>query len=220
MANEKKKSRLPRKLKKAVKQCVGYYDGYYLVPPTYPGSFDGRLHYKRRTKWIERACDRYDALEFDWWDGKCPNFQSKRAKIIDEHLSHLYFVKNVSRSRNKRYMPQRKTSLKWHREHGEIFVYARNGVVYPKGAWIPKEKPKDMYFRCCSMREDIPVEEKYMVTHSVYSYQLLRRVDVEKFFITKEEFDDKTESAAKLYMRYLNEHPDKLIKVNNEKDAK
>lgn len=210
-----KKIRLPRKLKKAVAQCVGYYDGFYLVPPSYPGL---PIRYKRRTKWIERAVDRYDPLAFDWADTRFPQIQNKRGKMIDECISHLYYrqdYKNVGPN-SKRYMPHRKTSLKWHREHREIFVHAWAGVVYPKGAWVPKERPKDTYYRACSMKEDIPADEKFIVEHNVYSYEKLQHVRVEKFYITKEEFDDKEISARKLFLKYLSERPEKLIKVEEE----
>lgn len=210
-----KKCRLPRKLKKAVAQCVSYYDGFYLVPPSYPGL---PIRYKRKTKWIERAVDRYDAMQFDWWDGSEPHFQSKRGKMIDEWLADLYYgqeYKDVGRPNNKRYMPHRKTSLKWHREHGEIFVHCWAGVVFPGGAWVPKVKPKDTYYRACSWKDkNNPV---YIVEHNEYSYEKLQHVRIEKFYITKEEFDDKTLSARKLFLKYMDECPEKLIKCEDGK---
>lgn len=212
---KKNKKRLPRKLKKAVRQCVGYYDGYYLIPPTYPTCHSTKIRYKRRTKWIERACDRYDALQFDWWDGKPPRLQTKRAKIIDEWLSHLYFVLNYKLI-NKRYAQPRKISAKYHRLVGEIFVRFYKGVSYPNGAWVPKVQPADTYYRACSLKEDIPDSEKWFVEHCVFSYKKLRHECAEKFFITKEEFDSKELSARKLFLKYLEESPEKLIKMKED----
>ena len=72
------------------------------------------------------------------------------------------------------------------------------------------------YYRACSLKEDILDSEKWFVEHYVFSYKKLRQECAEKFFITKEEFDSKELSARKLFLKYLEESPEKLIKMKED----
>ena len=191
------KQRLPRKLKKAAHLCVSYYDGYMVALPIWKYE---KWKPRRHTKWMHRICDRY----WPYWD-YINGFESKgghrRGELIDGCLCYIYYAKRHYRK-----------NAKYHRLRGEIFTYCWQGVVFPGGAWVPKVKPKDTYHRCCFPGKDIPENEKYIVEHEEYSYKELRHVRVEKFYITKEEFDNKEISAKKLFMKYLDERLEELIK--------
>lgn len=198
-----KKIRLPRKLKKAAHLCTTYYDGYMVALPIWRYDRDVQ---RRHTKYMYRLCDRY-WLYWDWENGyDTHGLGHKRGELIRECLSDIYHAKRHYH-----------ITLKHHKKCGEIFTYCWMGVVYPNGAWVPKVKPKDEYYRCCYPKGEKPESESYFVTRDEYSYEKLQRVRIEKFIITKEEFDDKNTSGCKLFLKYMSECPEKLIKIKQEK---
>lgn len=196
-----KKVRLPRKLKKAAFVCTSYYDGYMVALPI--RKYD-RTAPTRHTRAMHRLCDRYWNY-WDWENGYDTHGRGhRRGALIDDCLPYIYYSR-----RNEKW-----ETLKWHRKCGEIFTHCWGGAVYPNGAWVPKVKPGDRYQRACRMarEKDIPESERYWVEHLEYSYEKIGHVRTEKFFITKEEFDDDKTSARRLFMKYMEEHAEEIIR--------
>jgi hypothetical protein len=174
------KYRLPRKLKKAVKRCVSYYDGYYVSSP-----YKQRLKKGERfTKWMHRALDRYD--QFYYCETE-EHKETKRGSIIDRCIADCY----ASHS-----FPRWRATPKWHRLRGEIFVYSYKGVIYHKGAWVPKVQPRDLYLKAAHLKTN-----EFMIVHEVYSYKELKHVTIEKVIISAEEFKGK-EKPLELFNKY------------------
>jgi hypothetical protein len=188
----KTKPKISRKLKKALKQCIFYYDGFYLI---FPGT---KKHPVRRTKWMYRVIGRYDAIGMRPYmsdDGLKKYPITNTSKLIDRCITHIYYSDNSSYNRKRR--------LKDYRKKGLIFVYARNGVVYPKGAWIPKERPKGHYYKTinCNTKE-------CKVVHEIYDYKTRSYVCTEYVMISMDEFDDKNAKPKELFFN----HKDTIIK--------
>ena len=190
-----KEPRVSRKLKKALKQCISYYDGFFL---TYP-CVEGKLYKRKRcTKWMSRVIDRYESLESrkymsqEEYDAAGPI--SKKALLIDRCISNIYYSKRNCR--------RQKTSKgywkpKHYKKRGLIFKYCYMGVVYPNGAYVPKVRPKDVYHRAGILNEN-----KFIVTHERYNYITLRFDKIEEVPITQEEFKSKEITAKQLFMKY------------------
>lgn len=188
----KKKPKISRKLKKALKQCIFYYDGFYL---TFPGT---KKHPVRKTKWMYRVIARYDAFESRPYMSeeelkKHPI--TNTSKMIDCCITHIYYSDNSSYNR--------KRTLKDYRKEGLIFVYARNGVVYPKGAWIPKKRPNGHYYKTFNFKTN-----EYKVVHELYDYKTIGFVCIEYVKISKDEFDNKNAKPKELFFK----HKDTILK--------
>lgn len=174
----KKKQRIQRKLKKAIKQIVNYYDGCYLA----------LSKGQRVTKWMEKAMDIYNDYYFHYYFPE-DNFKpTRKGYIIEDLIHYLYDLTNK----------QFKANAKWHKKNGEIFVYYKEGNVYPGGKWIPKIKPKDYYSIYTDWQMNNPT-----VCKEVYSYKECRHIRIAEYHITKEEYENRDEIGAKeLFNKY------------------
>lgn len=171
------KQRIPRKLKKAIKQIVKYYDGCFFAPSKG----------QRVTKWMQKAMDIYNDYYFPE-----DNFKpTRKGDIIEDLIHYLYDLVNK----------QFKANAKWHKKNGEIFVYYKEGNVYPGGKWIPKIKPKDYYSIYTDWEMNNPT-----VCKEVYSYKECRHIRVAEYHITKEEYENRDKMNIKeLFNKYKNQ---------------
>ena len=190
-----KEPRVSRKLKKALKQCINYYDGFFLSFPCVEGKF---LKRKRCTKWMSRIIDRYESIESrkymtqEEYEKAGPI--SKNALIIDRCISNIYYSKmsfNPKKTKRGYWKP------KYYKKRGLIFTYFYMGVVYSKGAYVPKVRPKEAYYKSANLNE-----KKYIVTHERYNYKTLRFERIEEVPILQEEFDSKELRAKDLFLKY------------------
>lgn len=166
--NEK---RLPRKLKKAAKNMLNYYDGVYLWFP----------RNERRTKAMYKLFWTYHSKGHDYYDYgsfKSEKFQrTKKGDILYEVLHDMFWTESVN---------YKGMTLKDHKKAGEIFVYYYAGCVYPGGAWVPKEKPKTY----CTKGKNFQTGECFLYVNE-YSYKTLKFEKVFEQKITEEEWNDK-----------------------------
>lgn len=135
-----KNNRIPRKLKKAIKKMVFYYDGCHLC-------WDYKQH--RETRHMHKAFDIYLNVE----EGQ----PSRRGKLIDNVIHGIYLRTCCQ--------PYWKPTPKWYKKEGLIFVYYRDGHNFPGGKWIPKKRPDDTYHRSVKMKP-----KGYYVQRETYDY--------------------------------------------------
>ena len=184
---KKDKPKVSRKLKKALKQCIFYYDGFYLCLPS---NYNKKTI--RHTKWMHRVIGRYDpicmrACMSEEEREKHPI--TKNSKIIDRCISNIYYAPDKKKKR---------PTLKEWRLRGFIFTYSRNNIVYPKGAWIPKERPKEHYYKTANLNT-----KAYSVVHEVYDYKTRSHIVIERVPISQEEFADRELKAKYLFDAHI-----------------
>lgn len=190
------KPKISRKLKKALKQCIRYYDGFFLCIP-----IDTRRKI-RNTKWMHRVIDRYDAIASRPYieeDELSKTPITKNSAIIDRCISHIYYKEPKKK--------KKRPTLKEWRRRGYIFTYSRNNVVYPNGAWIPKERPQNQFYKTANLNT-----KTFSVVHEAYDYKTRSHKVIERVPISKEEFDNKELKLKSLF----DTHIDQIIKYDIE----
>lgn len=171
------KKRLPRKLKKAIKKIVHYYDGCFLA----------KCDSGRFTKYMRKAIMYHDGYYERYWGDK--DFkETRRGKLIDELLPNVCRITHC--------YPFWKPTAKWHKKNGHIFVYYKDGYNFPNGKWVPKERPKDMYHRTLRCKD-----REYYVQRESYDYLKGYQV-VESYRITEEEWKDENIKTKELFKIY------------------